>query len=178
MRLFGAAGSGSIHGEVIDGVTGAPIAQAQVTVRPLKGDGQPLETSTGVDGRFLLADVPAGEWVCWARKPGYLPRPHGLPKLRGAWWGLLHVRAKQSLHVHRALTPESVLLGRVLAPGGKPLDGAYLTLFSVPYPGARPRPSGSTISTNHVGEFQFPLLAAGSVRVEGECRPMVPLGQR
>lgn len=59
---------------MVDGLTGAPIEGAELTVTPLKGDGAPFKMGTGADGRFLIADVPEGKWVCWARKSGCYAR--------------------------------------------------------------------------------------------------------
>ncbi len=51
------AGAGSVHGIVTDRVTHQPIAQASVNVV-----GTALGTMTGEDGRFAIANVPAGTY--------------------------------------------------------------------------------------------------------------------
>src|SRR3989440_10881606 len=60
--------SGSISGTVRDSTTGAPVADAVVTVV-----GTVFTAKTGVDGRFAITGVPAGGYPGRVRMLGYSP---------------------------------------------------------------------------------------------------------
>jgi iron complex outermembrane recepter protein len=64
----GAALAAGLAGKVVDAESGAPIAGAEVRVT-----GAPRTTLSGIDGRFLLADVPAGEVSVAFFRTGYQP---------------------------------------------------------------------------------------------------------
>src|SRR5207237_7177935 len=61
-----AAQSGSISGTVTDSITGAPVADAVVTVV-----GTAFTAKTGADGRFTITGVPAGSYRIRVRMLGY-----------------------------------------------------------------------------------------------------------
>lgn len=58
--------TGSVRGRVVDAQTGQPLEHARVML-----DGQPGRVLTGPEGRFLLADVPAGAGVLQVSLVGY-----------------------------------------------------------------------------------------------------------
>src|SRR3990172_3364983 len=57
---------GRVVGRVLDGGQGAPLAGVEVVV-----DGTGLQTVTGVDGRYVLPQVPAGTRDLRFRRIGY-----------------------------------------------------------------------------------------------------------
>ena len=61
-----AQGGGTIAGRVLDADNGQPIAAAQVTVANTPGG-----AATGDDGRFTLANIPAGARTVTVRRIGY-----------------------------------------------------------------------------------------------------------
>ena len=60
--------TGAVAGVIADD-TGAPIAQATVTVTP--EGGAPLQASTGANGRFTIANVPAGPFQLTVAAHGF-----------------------------------------------------------------------------------------------------------
>src|ERR1041385_8561575 len=62
------AQNGRITGTIIDRTAGAPIANVSVTVV-----GTTLGARTGADGRFAIAEVPAGSQRVRAARIGYAP---------------------------------------------------------------------------------------------------------
>ena len=147
-----APGSGSIHGEVVDAGTGAPVARVRIDMGSVGGGAQSFKTTTGADGRFVLEDVPAGKYRWWVQKSGYLrAQGGGRTTLRNRPTNVIVVQAKQSLRLRVPLVPASVLLGRVHGPDGEPMEGAHVSLYSVPYPGARPRQLESSVVSYDAG---------------------------
>jgi protocatechuate 3,4-dioxygenase beta subunit len=157
-------------GEVTDSVTGVPIARARVSVM-FKSDTryESMETVTDSEGRFVLSHLPAGEYQLSIRKSGYLMSTAGErgPTLRGKAASKIQVVADQQQRVHVALVPQAILLGRVLAPDGEPLEGARVSLQRAPQLGRRRRPADAenhenSVDTNDAGEFRIPRVEPGS----------------
>ena len=72
--------TGSVSGLVVDARTGQPLQHARVML-----DGQPGRVVTGPEGRFLLADLPAGAGVLQVSLVGYgLARRHVDVPARGS----------------------------------------------------------------------------------------------
>ncbi len=61
---------GSIRGKVVD-PSGGLIAGAKVTARN-NATGQVRESSTGDDGAYVLAELPAGEYVVMEESSGFI----------------------------------------------------------------------------------------------------------
>jgi hypothetical protein len=69
----GQRSTGSVRGLVVDARTGQPLQHARVLL-----DGQPGRVVTGQEGRFLLADVPAGPGVLQVSLVGYALARHDI----------------------------------------------------------------------------------------------------
>lgn len=65
-RSTRAPSTGRVAGRVFDGSQGVPLAGVEVVV-----DGTELQTTTGVDGRYVLPEVPAGTHDLRFRRIGY-----------------------------------------------------------------------------------------------------------
>jgi TonB-linked SusC/RagA family outer membrane protein len=74
-----AQATGTIVGRVIDGDNGQPVAAAQVTVA-----GTQLGRATGDDGRFTLANIPAGTFTVTVRRIGYQQQSRAVTLAAGA----------------------------------------------------------------------------------------------
>jgi 5-hydroxyisourate hydrolase-like protein (transthyretin family) len=158
--------TGRIQGDVVDAVTGAPVARARVSVMA-SVDRSPhsLETSTDAEGRFDLSSLPAGDYLLFATKFGYLPGStiRRGPTLRASENTRIHVTDGQPQRVRMALQPASLLLGRVLTADGEPVEGARVTLWRAASGGAKAHPVDNVMSeTNDAGEFRLSRIEAGS----------------
>ena len=163
---------GSIQGEVVDRVSGAPLAHARVHV--MSSDASEAEAKTGADGRFELSPLPPGDYSLWVTKFGYVTSTAGRDAtLRQKKAERVRVIANEPQRVRVALKRASVLLGRVLAPDGEPAEGTKIQLFRLPYPGAQPRPVDWQVETNDAGEFRIPRVDAGTYLLM--ARPSVRL---
>jgi TonB-linked SusC/RagA family outer membrane protein len=95
------AQGGTIVGRVIDSRMNLPVAQAAVEV-----DGTRLGTTTGADGRFRVANIPAGAHALIARRIGY-----------GSARKPVTIVAGSELTVDFALEPAAVSLDEVVVTG-------------------------------------------------------------
>ena len=96
-----AQSTGTVTGRVVDGDNGQPIAAAQVTVA-----GTQLGRATGDDGRFTLANIPAGALTVTVRRIGYQQQSRAITLANGA-----------SVTVDFTLTKSSVSLAGVVVTG-------------------------------------------------------------
>ena len=78
IRLFAAAQQqrpsqgGVVSGQVLDGMTGAPVAGASVSLENPGRGSQPLRARpTDADGRFTILDVPTGAYTVTSQASGY-----------------------------------------------------------------------------------------------------------
>ena len=68
-RPAAAQSAGSLSGQIVDARTHATLDAAEIT---LEGDGAPLMTRSGADGRWSLDSVPEGHHRLVVRRLGYL----------------------------------------------------------------------------------------------------------
>ena len=93
-----AQATGTIVGRVLDGDNGQPVAAAQVTIA-----GTQLGRATGDDGRFTLANIPAGALTVTVRRIGFQQQSRAITLAAGA-----------SVTVDFTLTKSSVSLAGVV----------------------------------------------------------------
>ncbi len=72
-------GIGSVQGTVVDDGGGAPLAGATVTLEELG-----LSTTTAADGAFVMAGVPAGDYILTVTREGYAPLASSVTVAAGA----------------------------------------------------------------------------------------------
>ena len=60
-----------ITGTVVDGVTGVPLAKANVFISPTTDRSRRISTSSAAEGRFAFNDLPPGKYVLSGSAKGY-----------------------------------------------------------------------------------------------------------
>src|SRR5450631_1410103 len=70
-------GTASVRGRVVGGDTGRPLRRARVTFSAPELGGEPRGTSTNLDGRYEVKDLPAGRYTIRVTRSGYLPLQYG-----------------------------------------------------------------------------------------------------
>jgi hypothetical protein len=92
-----------------------------------------------------------------ARKPGFLNDPNGIQNLP---------REPAGKELTISLTPEALVVGRVVLPSSEPSDEIQLEIYRRQVQDGRAHwiPSGS-VSTRSNGEFRFAELSAGSYKL-------------
>ena len=94
-------GGGRITGTVTDRIAGAPVSNVAVTITGTK-----LGARTGADGRYSIADVPAGSQRVRAARIGYSPNEE-----------VVTVAAGQTVTLNIALSTASVTLDQMVVVG-------------------------------------------------------------
>jgi hypothetical protein len=137
----------SVNGQVVNSVTGQPIAGALVQVGAEPG------VLTDREGQFEFPDVNsfAGDQVT---KPGYFPEHNGSIGLTAGGQGNEPITLK--------LVPEAIVFGKVLDQNGQPLQDLRVQLKMLQiHNGLRHWETRDSTMTNVEGEFRFFELQAG-----------------
>jgi len=156
-----------IGGVVVDDITNAPVARAQVSISL---GGEQTNTVAGDDGRFAFEGLAAGKYVLSAAAPGYLHE--GFKQHGGFFVGIATGKDQDSEHLIFRLHPEAVIYGRVTNERGEAVRAAQVALFSSdPMKGSGERFVRSQVQTNDLGEYRFAHLNAGKYYLAVQARP-------
>ena len=159
-------GTAAVTGRVVDGVTGAAVARARVTL--LGGGGPRPAAITDASGVFAFADLPSGQVTVAAEKSTYMPTRFPEPgrTMRSAYRPLM-LRDGQVLNVTVPIFRGAAITGRVVDINGDPVDFAQVSALRLSSSGRPGRSSmRSSTQTNDLGEFRLPRLEAGTYVVQ------------
>jgi hypothetical protein len=144
----------TVSGQVVNSITGEPIARARVQVSAQQA------TLTDHDGHFEFDNVSEEPAYAFASKPGYFAEEKAVPA--------------QGQSITLKLIPEAILSGTITDQNGQPIQDLpiQLTVLRVENGIRRWRPEQGT-TTNVEGQFRFAELQAGQYslatgfRIEG-----------
>jgi hypothetical protein len=166
--------SATVTGTLANAETGAPVRKAQV--RLVQRTGVTLTTVTDPAGAFVFANVPAGEYMLKAWKPGYLDVVLGARRPGRYMPGtLLTIRAGQKLGgLALRIPPGGVISGVVRDEFGDPALNVPVRAMRVIYQNGRRSvyPSGNA-ATNDIGEYRIASLEPGDYYVAAVPRDSV-----
>jgi protocatechuate 3,4-dioxygenase beta subunit len=161
---------GSVEGVVTEGQGGAPVADATIV---LGGPGPERTARTDPNGRYKITAVPPGFYALFPRKEGYGSKGMAASARR------VRLAAGQRVsgidfEIHR----ESVISGRILDIGKKPLSGIRVTCWARSYiQGEWSYLARGQARTNDLGEFRIPALRAGQYLLSA-APPLATLRKR
>jgi hypothetical protein len=139
----------TVRGEVINSLTGQPIAGALVQIA---GGHAAL---TDREGQFEMNDSTKGGAIgAFATKPGYFPEQ--------SWGNGLGPPVQENHPITLKLNPEAIISGAVLDQNGQPIQGLHVQLKMLRIRDGLKhwQPMNSTL-TNVEGEFRFAELQPG-----------------
>ena len=151
-----AAGVGVIRGRVSVAGADLPVRKARVTVVPSSGDTiDPVYTDG--DGRYEIAEVPAGRAVVTAWKSGYAPGSFGARSPAAPPVSVVVGPASAVDGIDIALTRAAAIAGRVTDEFGEPLLGMTVSAGRMIAAAGRPhfQQVGLSISTDDLGEYRI-----------------------
>jgi Carboxypeptidase regulatory-like domain len=134
--------SQTVSGQVVNSITGEPIARARVQV------GAQQAALTDHDGHFEFDNVNEEPAYAFASKPGYFAEEKAVPA--------------QGQSITLQLIPEAILFGTITDQNGQPIQDLHvqLTMLRVENGLRRWRQVQAT-TTNVEGQFRFAELQAG-----------------
>src|SRR5689334_9906288 len=155
-----ATGTAVIRGRVFAADTGRPLRRARVMVNAPELGSEPRQSSSGVDGRYEIKDLPAGRYTVTVTRAGYLQLRYGQrrPLEQGK---PLQVLDKQTVdNVDFSLPRMSVITGRVFDEANEPVAGAMVFAMRSTYYDGRHRlvPAGGGMNTQSDDAGQFRIL--------------------
>jgi protocatechuate 3,4-dioxygenase beta subunit len=139
-QVNGAAGSAVVTGRSVDGVTGAPVPGAVVSIARDPADGRRMAGRTVItdaEGRFAFTALPDGRFSLTASRSGwttgtYQETKPRLPEDRPAYVGpglvlpdfTLTLRSSERLNLTVPVWRDAVLSGRITTESGEPVGNA------------------------------------------------------
>lgn len=162
-------GTAAIRGRVVDGVTGAALARARVSVQgPIR-----LTVVTDAAGGFAFSNLPAGPLMLFVEKSTYLSGryPTGGRTIRSGSRPLILADGQLLDNLTVPLFHGAAIMGRVLDASGDAVDNAQVSVMRIPGAGRLGRPTmraGS--STDDRGEYRVGRLEAGTYLIQVSAR--------
>jgi hypothetical protein len=155
---------GTIGGTVVDAMSGQPLKGADVKLRgvPSESDPIPKSTSSSTDavGKFVFEGVLPGRYSLFASHDGYVDNTHD-----AAWTRTKSLSLASGQHINDLvfrLLPNGTLSGHIANEAGKPLRGVSVQALKSSYPhGRRELHDVSHAATNDAGEYRITGLAPG-----------------
>ncbi|MFL6465963.1 MAG: collagen binding domain-containing protein [Bryobacteraceae bacterium] len=141
-----------ITGTVVNSATGEPIGRAVVVINGSMSQ----RVFTDGSGRFEMSDVPEGQIVVNAQRPGFLSR-----EMTGHQSPIITV-GPATPPIQVKLIPEGTIRGKVTNNEGEPLENVGVQVMSQQINNGRKNwlPRGGT-QTDENGEYQIEDLAPG-----------------
>jgi hypothetical protein len=134
--------SATVEGRTL-GVDGSPLRKSTVILRQAYNPNRRAEraqtyaTTSDAEGKFIFEDVEPDSYMLVGQHPGYIESHYGTKKAGDAPATLsltpsLHVR-----EIEFALTPRTIISGRVLDDEGDPVPNGIVQLLRNSYPNGR-----------------------------------------
>jgi protocatechuate 3,4-dioxygenase beta subunit len=168
-----ATGTGVVSGRVTVASSGTPLRQAQVMLNATDAPVRRTTTTDG-EGRYRIADLPAGRYFLTANKAGYVPGQYGQRRPSEPGTPLQLSDGQSMTGINVALPRGSVIAGRVTDEFGDPI--ARVMVQAMPYlfgtdGQRRLQPSASAI-TDDLGQFRLFGLTPGEYIVSAAGQPL------
>ena len=162
-------GTGLVKGRVVDGVTGAAVARARVT---LMGATR-ATVLTDASGAFVFSNLPPGSLNISVDKSTYLNSRYPTPgrTIRSSMRPLMLADGQALDGLTVPIFHGGAISGRVFDASGDPVDYAQVGLLRMPSAGrvGRPTMRGGT-STDDRGEFRIGRLEPGNYLLQVTAR--------
>jgi protocatechuate 3,4-dioxygenase beta subunit len=168
------SGSAVIRGRIVSAETGRPLRRVRITLSAaaLGRDGR--TTSTSIDGRYEVKDLPAGRYIVRVARNGYLGLQYGQrrPLEQGK---PLQITEKQVVeNIDFALPRASVIRGQITDELAEPVAGVVVFAMRMSYWQGRrrlvPVGGGPATQTDDAGEYRIANLAPGTYFVMARLR--------
>jgi hypothetical protein len=148
-------------GVVVNSVTGEMIARAVVSA------GKTALATTDANGQWSTGHLPCGKLAVAASHPTFLPG-RSIPLEVAAGTPLLDLRLE--------LIPQATITGRVVDEFGDPIPDTAVTLKRfIILDGVRQYLPGPRASSNDIGEYRIPQVAAGQYLICARDQCSIPM---
>jgi hypothetical protein len=170
-RATTATGTAVIRGRVFAADSTKPLRRAHITVSSPELGRDRRETSTNLDGRWEVKDLPAGRYTIEVQRAGYLQLRYGQRRPREAAKPLQILDGQRLDNVDFTLPRMSVIAGRVFDETSDAVEGATVFAMRRAWFQGKSRlvPAGNAI-TDDSGGFRLRGLAPGTYYLRANMR--------
>jgi hypothetical protein len=155
-----------IFGYVVRQGTGEPLPGAQLNLRRAEGRGQALAAVADLQGRFVIGNIPAGEYRLEVERTGYVDHEYGQVSPNRPGTVLVLAPGQQVNDLVVNMVPTGVITGRVYDANGAPLEGVDVRAMRFEYDdGVRVLENVQTAETNDLGAYRLYWLEPGEYYV-------------
>jgi len=164
-------GSGSIRGRVTD-MTGHPLPRVEVRAGPNAGQVDGRIVLTDGEGRYEIANLPAGTYTIIAAKANYVRTSWGEQRPEGPGKRIPLADGQALANVDVRLQHTGAITGKIVDEFGDPVTGVTVQGLRYQYVQGTRRlmPSGRGGATNDIGEFRIFGLTPGQYYVSATLR--------
>jgi hypothetical protein len=160
----------TIAGRAVNSITGQPIAHAHVTVQSVEHNEFVKNVTSGADGRFAFAELPAGKYSVVASSHGF--RSQGFNQHGDFFTGIVVGPNFDAGNLVFRLVPDAFIEGVVTDEDGEPVRNASVELFLRSHDTGRQHTQQvQNAMTDDRGHYQFGHLAPGAYFVAVSARP-------
>jgi hypothetical protein len=158
--------TGLIVGRVVDAATGQPVPSATVRVlapgTARSGPTRPTDALSDTSGGFFFARLPAGNYLIYAEKPGYIQGVWGQRRPGGAAARFPLADGERVAGVTITLWPWASVAGAVVDDRGRPLGNAIVFARQERPPGSAENRVERSARTGADGRYEIQDLTPGS----------------
>jgi len=149
----------SLQGVVIKAGSNDPVSKVTLELR---GGAQPYTITTGIDGRFLLRNLPGGVYQLFASRDGYVPMEYGQRWSDGPGVPIRIAPGQQVGNIQIAMMATASISGRITDESGQPMVNAQVQALSSSFQGElRILIPVQQVRTNELGEYRLYWLTPG-----------------
>jgi len=160
----------TLSGTVVRKLDGGPLKGATVWLGSDENREHTIATTTAVDGRFELRNVPAGHYTLTVRRNGYVDAHYGQKKADDPGSTLTLRPGQKLVDLVFKLGQSGVITGRVFDEDGEPMQGIRVNAVRKVYINGKLQLQtyGDERQTNDLGEFRLFGLSPGRYLVTAE----------
>jgi protocatechuate 3,4-dioxygenase beta subunit len=168
-------GTGAIEGQIVSQATGAPLKKANVRLFGSRTQPGVMPTNaareTDDQGRFSFTSLPAGKYQLSAMRQGFLNGSYGARKLSGNGTPINLGQDQQMRDLVIKLSPQSVMVGKVLDEDGEPIANVQVRVLRYQYrQGRKQWVNSNSANTSDIGEYRIASLMPGRYLVSASPR--------
>ena len=168
-------GTGAIEGQVLNAATGAPLKKANVRLMGSRQQQGAMPTNaareTDDQGRFSFTNLPPGKYQLSATRQGFLNGSYGARKFSGNGTPILLGQDQQMRDLNIKLSPQSVIVGKVIDEDGEPMANVQVRVLRYAYrQGKKQWVNSNSANTSDIGEFRIASLNPGRYLVSANPR--------
>ncbi|MGH9674487.1 MAG: carboxypeptidase regulatory-like domain-containing protein, partial [Bryobacteraceae bacterium] len=153
----------TLEGKVVHATTGEPIRKTQISLMMMNETSRRVySAASDPQGKYKIEKIEPGRYTLAASRPGFVRQTYGARSNTQPGGNLTLAPAQKMTGADFKMTPQGVILGRVVDEDGDPVQYSMVQVSRAQIQGGQRRMvmAGSAM-TNDIGEFRVANLPAG-----------------